>query len=80
MDSRLDTASATATVTVFPGETPTKVELRRFLDQFLYEGDPKGHGTLLRGEIPPTAVEYTPPNLDDSIPELPDLASASGQA
>eukprot|EP00965_Chrysotila_dentata_P261154 6214156-Pleurochrysis_carterae.AAC.1 len=74
MDSAADSVSTTSKTLIFPGETPTKVELQQFLDLFMDEAEAKGYGPLLRGEMPLAALQYTQRNLDE-VPELTDSST-----
>eukprot|EP00965_Chrysotila_dentata_P039527 1314038-Pleurochrysis_carterae.AAC.1 len=64
MESGADDIADSATTLIFPGETPTKVELQKFIDQFNDVAEEKGYGPMLRGGLPLAAHQYTQRNLD----------------
>eukprot|EP00965_Chrysotila_dentata_P130946 4329026-Pleurochrysis_carterae.AAC.1 len=73
----LDTVPVSALGLNFPGETPNKVGLKRFLESFQDAMDQKPYGAMLRGELPHAALSLTPRNLDDILP-ITDSSSGPG--
>eukprot|EP00965_Chrysotila_dentata_P252690 6210822-Pleurochrysis_carterae.AAC.1 len=65
---------APATGLNFPGETPSKVELKHFLESFQDAMDLKPYGAMLRCELPYAALQLAPRNLDD-IPPIADTTT-----
>eukprot|EP00965_Chrysotila_dentata_P172430 5689899-Pleurochrysis_carterae.AAC.1 len=61
----------------FPAETPNKVELKHYLESFQDAMDQKPYGAMLRGELPFTALQLAPRNLDD-IPPIADATTGPG--
>eukprot|EP00965_Chrysotila_dentata_P013966 463554-Pleurochrysis_carterae.AAC.1 len=55
-----DSFSAPATGLNFPGKAPNKVELKHFLESFKDAMDQKPYGTMLRGELPYSALQLAP--------------------
>eukprot|EP00965_Chrysotila_dentata_P220524 6191830-Pleurochrysis_carterae.AAC.1 len=62
-----------------PGETPSKVELKKSLESFQDAVDQKAYGAMLRGELPYAALLLTPRNLED-IPPIADTTTGPGGA
>eukprot|EP00965_Chrysotila_dentata_P091217 3011983-Pleurochrysis_carterae.AAC.1 len=73
----LDMVTVSALGLNLPGETPNKVELKRFLESFQDAMDQKPYGAMLRGELPYAALLLTPRNFDDT-PPIADSSSGPG--
>eukprot|EP00965_Chrysotila_dentata_P002268 74380-Pleurochrysis_carterae.AAC.1 len=77
MEANLESMSGSALGLNFPGKTPNKVELKKFLDKFQDAMDQKPYGAMLRTELPYAALALAPKSLDD-IPLIADATTGPG--